>query len=293
VAAYYNYLTNIATYPYYSAYPIGTAYIYPRKNPENYYRKLFRQSKQKMRRTRGYGGTSKRYPRTIRNTRRSTRRRTTVPRRNRGYLRTGGFYGRYRHRHYQPSQEVKFFDAELFGTGGQATVIPAAGTITPSINLVSQGVTERTAVGRKYTIKSIHVKFFMDLPSTIDPDDTTDSIRLVVYLDTQANGATALVADLLQDATVWNSFNELSNSLRFKILMNKTVTLTSRGSDASTFAKVQTNRMFNKKCNIPIEYTLTGGAIGTIQSNNIGIMAITEGGLIRLLVQTRIRFTDK
>ncbi len=207
----------------------------------------------------------------------------------RGFQRTAGFYGR-----FAPSAgELKFFDLDL-----DDTVVAAAGGITDSINKIAQGVTEVTRVGRKCTIKSIAWRYQTSLGS-FDAQATPQlgqELRIMMYLDKQANGATAAVTDILESAD-FQSFNNLANSGRFRILMDKIVNITypSLASDGagvvSSNGIVRGGRFF-KRCNIPIEFSATTGAITEIRSNNIGVLLISNTGVVGFNSKIRLRFSD-
>ncbi len=216
--------------------------------------------------------------------------RSRVISRQRGYVRTGGYYGRYAN-----GGEKKFFDTT------RASFTPAiAGTIANlSLNLIPQGVTESDRVGRKCTISKIMIRGELTQNTTSTAADTSSIIRVIVYLDKQTNGATAAVLDILETA-VEASFNNLSNSKRFKILSDQRHSLASpSGSGRGTTDTLSYGEMMipyfwvKKKCNIPIEFSSTTGAIGEVRSNNIGVLVIQSPGAVNNFSYTaRVRFTD-
>ncbi len=208
----------------------------------------------------------------------------------RGALRVGGFYGR-----YSNGGELKFFDTVI-----DDAVVATAGEVlnTGTLFIIPQDVTESGRVGRKVVIKAVNWRWTLTLPTTTTPGATSDTVRLIVFLDKQCNGATATVANILATAK-WNSWNNLQESNRFRTLYDKTVTLVSKsGGPASTvttnYREDARNGSFYKKCNIPIEYdtTATTGAIGTIRSNNIGLLVISHSGFAGLQSNVRVRFSD-
>ncbi len=208
----------------------------------------------------------------------------------RGYSRTGGYYGRYNNGH---GGELKFHDVDL-----DDAVISNTGTVTPTIAIIPQGVTESTRNGRKCTIKQIQWRYEVALPEVADAATPAagDTGRIIMFLDKQANGATAAVTDILEAAEM-RSYRNLSNSGRFQILYDKMQSLvyTSMASETSgnvSQAEVHREGQFYKKCNIPMEYNSTTGAIGEIRSNNIGVLLISVNGAMTFLSKIRLRFTD-
>ncbi len=217
-------------------------------------------------------------------------RRRVVP----GVTRVGGYYGRYAYG--GPDGELKFHDVDV----DDATVA-IGGTIqnTGSINLIPQGITEKTRVGRKCNIRSIGWRYQLELTEQIDgaTPPQCDVVRVILYLDKQANGATATVSGILESDD-YQSFNNLANSQRFRILLDKTHSLSRRTlsatQNADTFdsAQVFFNYQYFKKCNIPLEFDSTAGAITEIRSNNLGVLLVGLNGVAAFVSKFRLRFSD-
>ncbi len=210
---------------------------------------------------------------------------------NRGYTRTSGYYGRYA----PTGGELKFHDVDV-----DDAVIAQNGVIqnTGTINIIAQGTTESTRVGRKCVIKSILWKYNLGLVTSASLT-IKDTVRMIVYLDRQCNGATAAASGitgiLLTDD--YQSFLNLANSGRFKILYDKTHALNIVGGGgngtANDSAPYHINRTFYKSCNIPLEFNSTAGALTEIRSNNIGIVTFSKEGSVSVLdSKIRLRFSD-
>ncbi len=220
---------------------------------------------------------------------RGRRRAPTYKRRFRpGYNRTAGYYGR-----YAGGGELKFHDVDL-----DDAVIAAGGTITASVNLIPQGVTEVQRIGRKCTIKSINWRMSLNLAEqdAQATPESGDTVRIIMYIDKQCNGATAAVLDVLESAD-FQSFNNLSNKSRFRTLMDRTITLNfatlaSDGAGVVSSTDMFIDQQFYKKCNIPIEFDATTGAITEIRSNNIGVLLISRAGVSIFNSKIRLRFSD-
>ncbi len=189
--------------------------------------------------------------------------------------------------------ELKFHDVDL----DDATVA-SAGTVTPSINLIPQGVTEKTRVGRKCTLQAIQWNYTVSLPES-DAQATPgagDVLRVILFLDKQANGATATVLNLMETAD-YQSFLNLSNSGRFRILSDTRhslnyATLASDGAGVVSSAQVLRETKYYKSCSIPIEFDSTTGAITEIRSNNIGVLLISKNNAAGFASKFRLRFSD-
>ncbi len=202
-----------------------------------------------------------------------------------GHGRTGGYYGRF-HTHKTP--ELKFHDFQL-----NDAAVAATWTVFPSINLIPQGTTEITRIGRACTIKSIWWKVHMFKALSNSTSNTHDVLRMVMFIDKQCNGAAAGATDLWE-VDDFQSFRNLANQHRFTILCDKTISLNSYAGagngTANDFASFGKDTQIYKKVSIPLEFNSTAGAITEIRSNNIGIMLISQNGLCGLHSQFRLRF---
>lgn len=206
-----------------------------------------------------------------------------------GESRLGGYYGRYS----KPGGELKFYDYTL-----DDAVVAAAGTVTASINTIAQGVTEQQRVGRKCIIRKISWRWRSYLPEANDVNDPAqpDIIRIMLFLDKQCNGATAAVTDILETAN-YLSFNNLANSGRFVILLDKTVSLNydgmgSTGAGIVAQAEHTVHGSYHKKVNIPLEFDAATGAITEIRSNNLGVLLLSVNGVCGFESRIRLRFSD-
>lgn len=212
----------------------------------------------------------------------NARARRVVP----GYTRTGGYYGR-----TSGDSETKFFDTDV-----DDDFIATAGTIFDSINKIPQGTTENSRVGRKCTLKAIQWKYdikFIEIDAQATPSNP-DTVRVILYQDMQCNGATAAVTDILETAD-YQSFYNLANIGRFKILMDKTTNhhVLALGSDGAGLISSPGNIKsftFYKKCNIPLEFNSTAGAITEIRSNNIGVLLISAENVCEFDSKFRLRY---
>ncbi len=189
--------------------------------------------------------------------------------------------------------ELKFHDLDI-----NDAVIAQNGTIAQaSCNIIAQGTTESERVGRKCTIRSINWRFQMQL----DQDSTNSSsetIRVLLYLDKQTNGAAATALNILESDD-FQSFNNLSNKGRFLTLMDRQYTLNKQAAagngTTNIFAETQVNDTFFKTVNIPIEFdnSANTGAIGTQRTNNIGLLILGQTGAIASFnSKMRLRFSD-
>ncbi len=186
--------------------------------------------------------------------------------------------------------ETKFFDVIL-----DDGLVDSAGTVTNSLLLIAQGLTAITRIGRRIIVRSLHWHINLTLGNQTDPTKTSDVVRIILYVDRQANGATIAVLDFLESAT-FLSFRNLSNSKRFRVLMDKSFIMQASAfagnGTANDSGRVVKQHHFNTRLNLKVEYSAGGGAITELESNNIGVLAISEAGLTTLTSKIRVRFTD-
>ncbi len=212
-----------------------------------------------------------------------------TPRIVRGFTRQAGFFGRFR-----PGGELKFHDLDINDSAIAAGVTVAE----DSCVTIAQGVTEVQRIGRKCTIRNIGWRFNISLVSQVDEADPPkgDVVRILLYLDKQANGAAATSTQILESAD-YQSFNNLANKSRFRTLMDRTYTIDhilaqTDGTNTGAYAETNIADSFFKKVNLPIEYDSTTGAITEVRSNNIGVLTISKNGTATFESKMRLRFSD-
>lgn len=210
----------------------------------------------------------------------------------RGFFRSVGYYGRYNRKSSFATArgEQKFHDLATV----ESTVSNTGAIVEDSCNHINQGTGESQRIGRRVTIRSIAWKYTIRFIPNQAPLNTDDTVRIILYWDRQANGATASVADILEDAD-YNSFYNLVSQNRFRILMdrkyNMNPTGTGDGTTTDVFGTAKEGR-FYKKCSIPIEYSSSSGVMTEIRSNNIGILMISRAvNLCSMEGIMRLRFT--
>ncbi len=187
------------------------------------------------------------------------------------------------------SIEKKFHDLDIDDAS-----IAANWTVQAGINLIPQGVTEITRVGRKATIKDINWRFTITWAGGNVITATT--VRVLMVLDKQCNGALPSATDILETDD-FQSFNNLANKSRFRTLMDRTYDINPAGAagdgTANDGGENKTSDSFFKKCSIPIEFDSTAGAITEIRSNNIVVLLASEvANLAVFSSKIRLRFTD-
>lgn len=140
--------------------------------------------------------------------------------------------------------------------------------------------------------------------------DTAQShrLRFSVIIDTQTNGSTAIVNDIIESGggNSYEAFRELTNTGRFRwlydkrFIMNRNTAAFPTDSSGNTETLLIQGTPVDKQwdcsfnVNIPIEYDGTTGATSEIKSNNILIFWTSDSALPNcdLSCVMRVRYED-
>jgi len=207
-----------------------------------------------------------------------------------GYTRTSGAYGRFTPRNQGGRGELKYFDTALSFTCDATGEVPATGQLA----LIAQGTTEVTRIGRNATVKSIQLRGTASFAPAAAANAATNAYIYLV-LDTQANGAAAAITDVLTANTMGTALVNLNNSMRFRILKRFKFTMNSAAGATTAYNNVVKTFDFYKRCDYPIDWNSTTGAITEIRSNNLFLLAGTDGSsddLVTIAGNCRLRFSD-
>lgn len=237
-----------------------------------------------------------------------------VPRRLRGYVRTGGLYGRYagqlqqlrRRRYGNPKPELKWFDT-LQNT--PQPILQAGSLWFNSVNLVPEGVAPNNMIGRKIIVRRITVRGVIEKAvstgASVGAVEPVDYIRFQLIMDRQANGQAPTIADIYTQANT-RGFLNLANSKRFKVLKSWEMNLNAQNTvywntttSAPLFQSGNVIRGFDwtKRCYIPIEFNAnpaTTRPLTDVKSNNIFVVGMSTGpdNNAAYMISVRIRYED-
>ena len=186
-------------------------------------------------------------------------------------------------------QELKFFDTALSFTADATGEVPATGQLA----LIAQGDGESNRDGRKCTLKSILIQGqLLYAPST--GAQATANVHIFLVQDKQANGAAAAVTDVLTTNGFGSAVRNLANNERFKIIKHFIIEMNPHAGATTAYNNLLKPWQYYKKLDIPMEYSSTTGAITEIKSNNLFLMAGSEGtnvdDLITVTGTARLRF---
>lgn len=195
--------------------------------------------------------------------------------------------------------EKKAIDTTITSTAVSTTAV-----ITP-INLCSQGTAVNNRVGSKILVRSINIRgaVLADLASALTASNNAppQTVRMVVYVDKQPNGATITATDLLETASVFSPI-ALANRDRFLILKDKYFNIGAVNVPATAntayYGGQPQQHVFKwfKKCRIPVTYGTNAGTIADIKTNAIGVFlyggAASGVADAAASMYVRVRFSD-
>lgn len=229
------------------------------------------------------------------------------------YTRTGRVYGsRRRARRYTEGQlsnariggllgiERKYVDYHCPQTtisndesdGGLNAVI--AGPVFVPLNGIAQGDGAINRDGRQVQLKSLQIRgqfqrHALSSATIFNVLNVANIVRFVVVLDRQNNAtATPPIWSQVFDTTVvaavngqnWEAYRQLSNSKRFKVLVDKVYTLEDKvaGHDGTIYFRGSTTRVFNiyRKLPLTVNYTGVGETGASIADNAIWVFALSN-----------------
>jgi len=186
-----------------------------------------------------------------------------------------------------PRAELKALD-----TATADYICDTTGSVT-LLNGVTQGSDFTNRIGRRWTIKTVQVEGYFHGTGALS-NAAGSHLRLMIIYDHQPNGALPAVTDVLTAATS-HSFLNLNNRDRFRVIMDKQVTVDPMDNDATLTSLAGTTKklVFYKRVNLPVVNDGTTNGIGDIQTGSLFLLSIgssTEDYTFSGAV--RIRFVD-
>jgi len=187
------------------------------------------------------------------------------------------------------NDEYKYLDTANSFSVDTTGEVPATGQLC----LIPQGNTASTRIGRSCVVRSIHIKWNLVYSPGASTSGVT-SIGIYLILDKQCNGAAAAVTDVFTGDELTQEHQNLENVRRFVILKRWHLLFRARAGVAGDFSDDIKNIDWCSRLSVPLEFSGTTGAIGTIRSNNIFIMAsaFASDDLVAVTGVTRIRYSD-
>lgn len=151
---------------------------------------------------------------------------------------------------------------------------------------IVQGISSLQRIGLTLKIKSFYIRGFVNVQTT--NSNLSNTVRVFLVLDKQPNGNQFNAGDLLQDATDLFSMIKRGAGRRFKVYIDRMITVCTNGESTRHFK-------YYKKLNIPVLYDGITGSINDQETNALYwcMIADDEVNQVQLGAKIRVRFSDK
>lgn len=190
--------------------------------------------------------------------------------------------------------QIKYLD-----TATNGTAISTTGTIVNSLIQIPIGTTDVTRIGNKVDIVSwgVHFTFSCDNQVAATPGPIiNNNVRLILYVDHQANGAAATPTDILTTASL-SSYRNMDQVERFKVLFDRYYCFVPQcaywdgtNGQINTGSSKWFKALF--KMNLPVHFSGSTGAMTEIKSNNLGMLLISDVSSMNYSMQHRVKYRD-
>lgn len=185
-------------------------------------------------------------------------------------------------------EEENIFDKEIasFTTQANQVLVAEDGIVFDTFLAIPQGVGNAKRIGRKINVVSIQWVWELTLKKEILGliARLSDTVRMILYIDHQCNGATAAVTDILEDADYMAFYKDV-NERRFTILDDTQRSLYPHAFGAVSEIDIQCPEVNvtgrgHIELFLPVSFSAAAGAIESVSSANIGLLYIAKNELI-------------
>lgn len=212
--------------------------------------------------------------------------------------------GNYRRYQGNGGMEIKFADRYFEQTLGAAvanTPEEYSFKLLKSICDIPQNASANGRIGKKITLTKLNLRFEC-IPVELYSDARVLNFRLLVVQDTQCNGQSADIGQILSIGALPRNvaipipnavpdekppppticFNEMSYINRFRILLDKRFACTCSSFSATVNGNSTSWNMYrltkSLKLNVPIEFNISDatGSVDNIRTNNIAVYLVTD-----------------
>jgi hypothetical protein len=191
--------------------------------------------------------------------------------------------------------EKKFLDSTAVNHS-----VSASGLIVPSLNLIPPGTSVNQRIGARVKLRNINTSVLLSLPSSTTASTSSDTVRIIWFVDHQCNGTAATAAQIIQDmdnaTTTFQSFRAMTTVERFTILKDKVVNLNASNVVTNTHGESQRSLKFAWRGERVLHFSPNATPaitqISDVRSDNVGILLITQGATASVFLKTRIKYTE-
>lgn len=187
---------------------------------------------------------------------------------------------------------------DIVGNGGVPTT---AGRVDPiQTFMITQGSTDSTREGNHLQIDKLYLR-----GRAVLPDDQRSAVfRVIVFRDSQTNGASPAYSDILVSTNPFAGYNgdnvNKVGGRRFRILFDTLFTINSGSSHADAGAtptaikSTETKRIIQRSFKGPfnVHFDASAGAITDIVSGEIFVLSISDNNTAIVQFTSQIKFID-
>ncbi len=163
---------------------------------------------------------------------------------------------------------------------------------------IIQGDGNNERIGRKVKVTKVFWRWSLrnDVALTSVASET---VRLMIILDKQSQGADASASLVFEESTNWATFNSLLDQGRFKTLYDSgPIDLNKTGGSGdgttNTYGIMSVSReVFKKNLSIELTFDASAGVIADMTTNHLMFWAgARAGGQVQIKSEVRVRYTD-
>ncbi len=207
-------------------------------------------------------------------------------------LRTGGYLG----------LENLFQNYQIAATAFSTSWGLLNPTTFDCISVAAQGQAENQYQGKQYHINSLHIKGEVTRQPLEGQTTPASSLkcRIAVVQDTNTNGAALTPGDVFDTSQTDDlfAFRNLQHTKRFKVLMDKTITLSpiamnEGGVNSFAMSQVRRTFKFNRNFKVPLQINMKGttAVVANVVDNSIHVIGIADDASVTIEYQARMRFS--
>lgn len=183
-----------------------------------------------------------------------------------------------------PKSELKAFDTSISSNAFDVAITPP---VTSTLNTPVNGAELYQRVGRKIYMKNLHIRGFIENIVT----SIQDVGRIIVYYDSQPNGAIPVIGTLLRDSNAAATLSGLSeinldNRQRFQILRDYQVLLPACTNTAGVLTNLTIMDPIKNTFNVDFFIKLKGMETVYNAVNGGTIADITSGAINMICLST-------
>lgn len=184
-------------------------------------------------------------------------------------------------------------EGKFVNSGTTSMGAPSTAGVFNLLNGVAQGDDYTNRTGRQIYMDSLSFLFSAE-PNTASTSPNGDILRIILFIDNQANGSTPATTDLLEAAGYLDQYNE-NNSERFSILLDHMIPLEANSYAAGALTTGDPKfHIFSREVDLNT-FTIfnnTGATAAAITTGSLWFFCISAYGSWNASFNSRVVFFD-